>query len=84
MPGDVAVAITGRDYWQISKEERKTLGVTGSAAARTMMITNPRALAFTMLASALFSAYVPRATQALKEMRDAKLRAVKKPETPQT
>ena len=63
LPADAALALTAREYWKISKDERNTLGAAGSAAARTLMITNPRALAFLMLASALFSVYVPRAIQ---------------------
>lgn len=59
-PGDVGLALTGRQYWDISKEERATLGATGSAFARTMMITNPRALACLMLSGALFAVFVPR------------------------
>jgi len=62
-PGDVALAMTGREEWNISKDERKTLGATGAAAARTLMISNPRTLALLMLSSALFSVYVPRITK---------------------
>jgi hypothetical protein len=76
MPGDAMAAITGRERWELSKEERKTLGVTGSAVARSMMITNPKGLAIFMLASALFSAYVPRAVEDLRELA-AKRRAEK-------
>jgi len=68
-PGDMMMVFTGREHWKLSSEERATLGATGSAAARTMMIQNPRALAFLMLGSALFSAYVPRM---LVEMRHLK------------
>lgn len=85
MPGDAIVAITGREHWQITKEERKTLGVTGSAFARTLMITNPRALAAMMFASAIFSAYGMRA---MREMRDAaerkKQESEKKPDAAKT
>jgi methionyl-tRNA synthetase len=63
LPADAALALTAREYWKISRDERQTLGAAGSAAARTLMITNPRALAFLMLGSALFSIYVPRAIQ---------------------
>lgn len=77
MPADAALAYTGNKRWEIASEERKTLGMTGSAAARTMMITNPKALAFMMLGAALFSVYVPRATAQLKEMRDEQERKKK-------
>jgi hypothetical protein len=59
-PGDLMLVATGREHWKLSKDERDTLGACGSTAARTLMIQNPRALAFLMLGSALFSAYVPR------------------------
>lgn len=80
LPADAAQTWTGKKHWELAERERKALGVTGSAAARTMMVTNPRALAFTMLASALFSVYVPRAIKELKEMREAE--AAKKGEKP--
>jgi len=69
LPADAALTYTGREYWKISKDERETLGVTGSAAARTLMVTDPRGLAFLMVASALFSTYVPRAIQEMKHQR---------------
>lgn len=80
MPGDAMVAVTGRELWEISKDEKKTLGITGSAFARTMMITNPRALAGLMLASALFSAYGMRAIKELRQIAEKK-KAEKKTET---
>lgn len=76
MPADAAQVWTGKKHWELSPEERKTLGVTGSAAARTMMITNPKSLAFFMLGSALLSAYLPRA---VRELRDMKLAEKAKP-----
>jgi|SRR3970040_2553516 len=66
LPADAALAITARENWKISKDERDALGASGSAAARTLMFTNPRTLAFLMLASALFSVYVPRAVNEFK------------------
>lgn len=69
LPGDAAHAITGRDRWEIKKEERRTLGVTGSAFARTLMITNPRALAAMMLAASMFAVYGTRALAELKDYR---------------
>lgn len=69
LPGDAAHAITGRDRWEIRKEERRTLGVTGSAFARTLMITNPRALAAMMLAASMFAVYGTRALAELKDYR---------------
>lgn len=68
-PADAALALTGNERWKISDDERTTLGTTGSAAARTMMITNPRALAFAMLGAGLMSVYLPRMLAQLKEMK---------------
>lgn len=70
MPGDVGLALTGREHWNIKGEERATLGACGSAFARTMMITNPQGLAALMLASGLLMVYMPRATLELKHWRD--------------
>jgi hypothetical protein len=74
LPADTALAITGREHWKISKDERETLGATGSAMARTLMIQNPKTLCAIMLSSALFSAYVPRAMEELKFQRIKKAR----------
>lgn len=71
-PGDVAVAITGREHWEISKDERETLGACGSTAARTLMITNPRSLALLMAASALFAVYMPRLMKEAAHLRKEK------------
>jgi hypothetical protein len=72
LPADAALTYTGREYWEISRDERETLGVTGAAAARTLMVTDPRGLAFLMVASALFSVYVPRGIQEMKFQRKQK------------
>lgn len=76
-PGDLMLVVTGREHWKLSTDERATLGATGSAAARTLMIQNPRALAFLMLGSALFSAYVPRTIMELRALRKEKEKEVK-------
>ena len=72
LPADAALTYTGRDYWEIGREERETLGATGSAAARTLMVTDPRGLAFLMVASALFSVYVPRGIKEMQYQRKQK------------
>lgn len=79
LPADVALTLTGKDRWKLAEDERTKLGTTGAAAARTLMITNPRALAFMMAGAALFSVYVPRAVAELNELR-AKEAARKKAE----
>lgn len=78
LPADAALALTAREHWKIGKDERETLGAAGSAAARTLMITNPRSLAFLMLASALFSVYVPRAIQEIHHQQEARKQAAEK------
>ena len=78
-PADVALTLTGRKHWNVSSEERATLGAAGSTAARFMSINNPRTLALMMLASALFAVYVPRLTQELAARRSEAKGAEKKP-----
>lgn len=82
LPADAALAFTKKEFWKLSEEERATLGASGSAAARTMMITNPRALAFTMAAAAIVGAYMPRLIKQAAEMR-AQAES-KKPDAPKT
>lgn len=82
LPADAAHALTARDHWKLSRDERDTLGATGSAAARTMMITNPRGLAFLMLGSALISIYLPRAMREIEHMRKEKANDAEKNRKP--
>lgn len=79
MPADGMLALTGKERWDFSKKERSTIGLSGSALARTMMITNPRALAAFMFVSVMASAYVPRGLAELKEIA-AKRKGEKKPD----
>lgn len=80
-PADVAVTLTGRKYWEVSGEERATLGACGSAVARTLMITNPKALAFLMLSGALFAVYGTRVMKEAEYQREQrKLKEKEKPD----
>ena len=72
LPGDCALALTGKDRWKISDDERATLGATGSALARTMMITNPKALAIAMFAGAMMSVYGMRFIGEMEDWRKKK------------
>jgi hypothetical protein len=84
-PADTALALTGREHWKASRDERDTLGSVGSALARTMMITNPRSLALLMFSSAMISFYMPRALQELKHLKDEREKNEKeKPSAPAT
>lgn len=75
-PADAALAITGNEKrWNLSENERLTLGACGSTFARTLAITNPRALAGLMLAAGLFSAYVPRLTGEVRDLFERKRKA---------
>lgn len=71
-PADTALTLTGREHWKSSQREREVVGATGSALARTLMITNPRALAAMMCAAAMINFYMPRAMLELKHLRDSK------------
>lgn len=82
MPGDAAQTITGKKRWEFSDKERRTIGLSGSALAQTMMITNPRALAAFMAISILGGAYLPRIMGELRDWkteRDKTAAAEKKP-----
>lgn len=74
-PADVALTLTGRDYWETKDRERDTLGSCGATAARVMMITNPKSLALLMLASGMFAVYMPRLIKEMKFQREEMERA---------
>jgi hypothetical protein len=75
------LVVSGHEHWKLSKDERDTLGACGSAAARTLMISNPRSLAFLMLGAALFSAFVPRTLVELDIRRKEKIMRAKERDT---
>lgn len=79
-PADTALTLTGREHWKSSQREREVVGATGSALARTLMITNPRALAAMMCAAAMINFYMPRAMLELKHLRAQKAAEPKKEE----
>lgn len=87
-PADTARFLTGREHWGLAKEERALLGSAGSAAARVMMITNPRALAFALAGAAICSVYLPRAGKELaiymEERRKKEKETEKKPDEPKS
>lgn len=80
LPAAAARAWTGdKELWTLDKEEKEVLGETGAACAQTLMITNPRALAVTMLSAVLLTVYGPRAIAQMEKLREA--REKKKNET---
>jgi hypothetical protein len=79
LPATILQARTGHDRWKVSEEERLTLGSAYSAALRTLMITNPRALALALAASATLMVYLPRVMSQLNEAAERK-KAEKKEE----
>lgn len=79
LPADVTLAISGNKIWDVSKDERETMGACGSVAARYLMEENPKTLALLMLSSALFAVYVPRITEHLRVMRAKNVTPEKKP-----
>lgn len=78
LPGDAMLAFTGREHWNISREERKTLGTTASTAARFMAIENPKYLAISLCATAIITVYGSRIVKDLAMRK--KENAQKKPE----
>lgn len=56
-PGDAALALTGDKTWEISKEERDTLGATGSIAAQCFAVSDPRYLAACLALIAIIDVY---------------------------
>ena len=82
MPANAAQALTGKDRWKLSDDEKETLGLSGSALAETLMITNPRALAMLMFASVMMASYGPRIIGEAKDY--AAKRATAKKEEPKT
>jgi hypothetical protein len=79
-PADTALTLTGRAHWETSSNERATVGATGSALARTLMITNPRALALMMFSASMLSMYMPRVIKEMEHLRGERAAAKKKEE----
>lgn len=74
-PADGMLAITGNKRWDLSQNERKTLGIHASMAARCFAITNPKWLALSMLLISITTVYGGRSMMELserKKLRDAK------------
>lgn len=71
-PGDMMVAVTGREHWELSEDERDTLAKTGAATARAFAVTDPKWLALSLFAFSILSIYGGRITKDLKDKRDAK------------
>jgi hypothetical protein len=77
LPGDAMLAFTGREHWNISREERKTLGTTASTAARFMAIQNPKYLALSLCATAILTVYGSRIVKDLALRKIEKEKAAK-------
>lgn len=73
LPAAAARAWTGdKETWTLDNEEKEVLGETGAACAQTFMITNPKALAVTMLSAVLLTVYGPRAIATLEKIKEKK------------
>ncbi len=59
-PADAAAAVTGAKEWELSEEERTTLGKTGSVAAQCFAVSDPRYLALSLAIICLSDIYAVR------------------------
>lgn len=71
-PGDAMHALTGKEYWELSDEEKDTLAKTGAATARSFMVTDPKWLALSLFAFSVLSIYGSRMMKDLQERKQAK------------
>jgi hypothetical protein len=76
-PADAAAAVTGGKEWQLSEEERTTLGQTGSVAAQCFAVADPRWLAVSLAVICIAEIYSVRFA-----MWKARVNAEKKANTP--
>jgi len=47
-PADLRLALTGREHWNLSKDEVETLATTASTAAQYWLVADPKYLALTL------------------------------------
>lgn len=82
-PGDAMVVITGKEYWELSEDERDTLAKTGAATARCFAVVDPKWLALTLFGFSVLSIYGSRTLKSLTEMRtEKKMAAVRAQNAP--
>lgn len=74
-PGDMMVAVTGKEHWELSEDERETLAKTGAATARAFALTDPKWLALSLFSFSVLSIYGGRMMKDIKDKRDAKKNA---------
>jgi hypothetical protein len=77
-PGLALSAITNKDYWELSDEEKDTLAKTGAATARVLMVHDPRWLALSLFGFSVISIYGSRAVKYFEERRAEKKNALPK------
>lgn len=74
-PADAICFATGDKTWEVTKEEKETLGITGSVAAQCFAVTDPRWLAASLFLLTIVEVYATRAAiyyRKKKEEKDAK------------
>lgn len=83
-PGDAMVVLTGKQYWELSDDERDTLAKTGAATARCFAVTNPKWLALTLFSFSVISIYGSRCMKSVLEKKETeKAAALQAPKPPQ-
>lgn len=66
-PADTMLAVSGKQLWDMSDKERKTLSVHASLTARCFAVENPKYLALVMLSISIAQIYGARISMHMME-----------------
>jgi hypothetical protein len=78
-PGDMMAAITAKEHWVLSEDERDTLAKTGVATARAFAVTDPKWLALSLFSFSIITIYGGRMVKDAQDRAQARRMMVATP-----
>lgn len=78
-PGDMMAAISGKEHWVLSEDERDTLAKTGAATARAFAVTDPKWLALSLFSFSIMTIYGGRMVKDAQDRAQARRMMVATP-----
>ena len=71
-PANIRLAVTGREYWRLSKDEEESLAHTGAMTAQYFMKTDPKWITLSMFLFNVGMVYGTRIMQDVQHAREEK------------